>query len=69
MKHKASKKFKNVKCFGLKRKENGGKFSVSCGQENNTKKFFVYTHRARTKAYDSISNIPLSRIKFIESTG
>lgn len=31
--------------------------------------FFVFTHRARSKSYDSPEKIPNGKIKFIESTG
>lgn len=42
---------------------------VSLGQHKKTKKYFIYTHRASGKLYDSPEKIPLSEIKFIESTG
>lgn len=32
-------------------------------------KFFCYTHRARSKSYDTISAIPKSKVDFIVSTG
>jgi len=59
----------DVGCSGLKSLENGKRPGVSCKQEIKTGKFFVATHRARSKAYDSFSSIPLSQIKFIDSTG
>jgi len=31
--------------------------------------YFVFTHRARSKSYDSIDSIPQKDIDFIESTG
>jgi len=31
--------------------------------------FFVFTHRARSKSYSTIADIPNKDIKFIESTG
>lgn len=40
---------------------------VSLGQDK--KGYFVYTHRARSKSYDTPHDIPKSAIKFIGSTG
>lgn len=40
---------------------------VSLGADKNG--FFVYTHRAASKRYDSPDKIPHSAIKFIKSTG
>ncbi len=41
---------------------------VSLGKAKNGK-FFVYTHRARSKYYDKPESIPQKDIDFIESTG
>ena len=40
---------------------------VSLGKDKNG--YFVYTHRARSKSYESPEKIPDSKIKFIKSTG
>lgn len=37
--------------------------------KKDSKGYFVQTHRARSKSYDTIDKIPDSAIKFIESTG
>ena len=31
--------------------------------------YFIYTHRARSKSYESPEKIPVKDIDFIESTG
>ncbi len=49
----------------LKNKMDG----VSLGKEKKSGKYFVYTHRAASKSYDSPENIPQKDIDFIESTG
>lgn len=55
---------KNVtKPEGLKKKMDG----VSLGQDE--KGYYVYTHRARSKSYESPEKIPDSKIKYIETTG
>lgn len=40
---------------------------VSLGKDS--KGYFVYTHRARSKSYDKAENIPGKDVKFIETTG
>lgn len=62
-----SKKFENIPCPN---KDAG----YSCGQAKKygkliPGKMFVYTHRARSKFYDSIEEIPQKTKKFIASTG
>lgn len=52
-----------LKPHGLRTKLSG----VSLAQDKNG--FFVHTHRARSSSYPSPSRIPLSRIRFIRSTG
>ena len=42
-------------------------YGVSLGADKNG--FFVYTHRARSKSYETPADIPNSKIKFIETTG
>lgn len=37
--------------------------------KNKQGKYFCYTHRARSKYYDSIDDIPKSSVDFISSTG
>jgi len=62
-------KIKNGIGYGLvKPKDQVGRFEgVSVGVDKNG--FFCYTHRARSKSYPTLSKIPDSKIKFIESTG
>jgi len=40
---------------------------ISLGADKNG--FYVYTHRARSKSYDTPEKIPVKDIEFIESTG
>lgn len=40
---------------------------VSTKEDKNG--WYAYTHRARSKSYPSVDNIPISVLKFIESTG
>jgi len=45
-----------------------GKFDgVSIGRDEDG--FYCCTHRSRSSSYPSVDKIPLSKIKFIESTG
>ena len=52
------------------REEVNGRFGKQqCSfAKNKYGKFFAYTHRARTKFYDKISDIPHDKVKFISST-
>ena len=65
---KKPEKSRVVPCTGIKQK-----LGFSCKEElkygKPTGKFFITTHRARSKSYDSFDKIPLSAIKFIDSTG
>jgi len=46
----------------------GGRYDgTSVGRDKNG--FFVTTHRARSKSYESPKDIPSGKIKFIKSTG
>jgi len=56
----------SIPCRGLKPSKHRG---FSCKQEIKTAKQFIATHRARSKAYDSLADIPISIHKFIDSTG
>jgi len=56
----------SIPCRGLKPSKTRG---FSCKQEVKTAKQFITTHRARSKGYDSLSDIPVSIHKFIDSTG
>lgn len=61
---KSNKKSESIiKPEGLKKKMEG----VSLGEDE--KGFYVYTHRARSKSYESPEKIPNSKIKYIETTG
>ena len=64
-----AKTFENISCLGLKTKSGGDKYGVSCGKEKGTGLAFVYTHRARCSGYKSLSEIPVFKITFVESTG
>ncbi len=52
----------NVPCNGIKKK-----MGFSCKQDKNG--FFIATHRARSKSYESFDKIPMKDITFIDSTG
>lgn len=39
------------------------------GKKQDKNGWYVCTHRARSKSYPSIDDIPISKLKFIESTG
>jgi len=57
-------KYINGKVFDL---SGFSKYGCSLGADKNG--FFCYTHRARSKSYESSEKIPKKDIKFIESTG
>ena len=63
----ASKKRRPVPCNGIKEKK-----GFSCYEElyrgKGTGKFYIATHRARSKSYDSLEKIPMKDINFIDST-
>ena len=43
---------------------------VGCSfAKNDNDKYYFYTHRARSKYYDSIKEIPKKEVEFISSTG
>ena len=60
--------FDNIPCKGVKQKLG---FSCGCSRKRKEKEkpYFVYTHRARSKGYESLDKIPVDVIKFIDSTG
>ena len=60
-------RIKNGVGYGVRPKGRVKGRGVSLGVDKNG--YFVYTHRARSKSYKSEDSIPLSKIKFIESTG
>jgi len=64
-----SKYFENVPCKGIKKKMGFSCAKVTKKSHKDFNKYFIYTHRVRSKAYDEISQIPMSAIKFIDSTG
>jgi len=55
--------------YGLKKKKVSGKQFSGVSLGANKQGFFVYTHRARSKSYGAIEDIPQKDISFIESTG
>ncbi len=55
--------FKNVPCDGIQEKK-----GFSCGRDKSGK-FFIYTHRARSKSKSSLKDITMKEIDFIDSTG
>ena len=59
-----SSEYNNGRVFGLRYSENKG-----CSLGADKSGFFVYTHRARSKSYPTVEDIPQKDIKFIESTG
>jgi len=48
-------------------KHSGRYAGVSIGRDKNG--YFAMTHRARSKSYPSPGKIPVTKIKFIRSTG
>ena len=56
----------SIPCKGLKP---SGKRGFGCFRDTKTAKEFIATHRARSKGYNSLSDIPVSVQKFIDSTG
>ncbi len=56
----------SIPCKGLKASKKRG---FSCKQEVKTAKQFIATHRARSKGYASLADIPVSVHAFIDSTG
>ena len=54
---------------GLKKPKVKGKQFKGVGLGADKNGFYVYTHRAASKRYDSPDKIPQSAIDFIESTG
>ena len=59
----------NKKIFGLTIPKIVGKHFKGVGFGADKDGFFVNTHRARSKSYDSPENIPQKDINFIETTG
>ncbi len=43
--------------------------NLECSIAKDDDGYYCYTHRARSKSYDSISDIPDTEVKHIESTG
>lgn len=40
-----------------------------CSFAKDNQGVYCYTHRARSKSYETVSKIPKSKVKFVESTG
>jgi hypothetical protein len=49
-------------------KDRFGEVGCSFAKDKKSGKYFCYTHRARSKFYDSLEKIPKSVVKFISST-
>jgi len=49
----------------IKEKDLPGGFSLGIDKNG----FFIYTHRARSKSYETAAKIPIKDIRFIDSTG
>lgn len=47
--------------------KNGVSYGCSIGKDKNG--YFAYTHRARSKSYESKDKIPVKVLKFIDTTG
>jgi hypothetical protein len=47
--------------------KNGKRYNVGISKDKNG--YYAHTHRARSKSYPSKKDIPVSVLKFIESTG
>jgi hypothetical protein len=47
--------------------KNGKTYGCSCGKDKEG--YFAYTHRARSKSYETLQKIPIKTLKFIDSTG
>ena len=58
------KKFEKVSQTATK---NGKTYGCSVGKDKDG--YFCYTHRARSKSYETPQKIPIKDLKFIESTG
>lgn len=53
----------------ISRKDKNGKRKVyGCSVGKDNKGYFVYTHRARSKSYESVNKIPVKDLNFIDST-
>jgi hypothetical protein len=65
-------KYQSTPCKGIQTVD-GKRLGFSCHEVTSygkgTGKFFISTHRARSKDYDDITKVPKSVRKFIASTG
>jgi hypothetical protein len=43
--------------------------NLECSFAKDKNGYFCYTHRARSKSYESIAKIPKSKVDFIGTTG
>ena len=50
-----------------KAKKRFGDYKCSIAKDNQG--YYAYTHRARSKSYETLDKLPKSKVKFIESTG
>lgn len=66
MAKKKKLKLENIPCKGLKPSKHRG---FSCKTDVRTAKKYICTHRACSKGYDELKDIPISAHEFIDSTG
>jgi len=65
---RTTKKIKDLEINEYTAPQKGGRYRrTSIGRDKEG--YFVMTHRARSKSYETPEKIPDSQIKFIESTG
>ena len=65
----SSSTYRNNCVFGLRKPKIKKKHFDQVGFAADKNGFFVYTHRARSKSYETPEKIPQKDITFIESTG
>lgn len=65
-----SEVLKKIPLTALEREAVNKRFNnPQCSFAKDDQGIYCYTHRSRSKSYKTVSDIPKSRVKFIESTG
>lgn len=66
----AKKKSEKIPLTEEERKQVKARFgdSIECSFARDSKGYFAYTHRARTKSYETIDKLPLQKVEFVRST-